>query len=235
VLESWRGREGDATHFRKALQAIEQAILLDRSEVRAPIFHVYAAETAALCGDTESAQSTARAIETLWPDSAMALAGAGRALMAADGERSVQLLRRALVLAPGFAVLHLYLAESLLYQSQPEAAAAEYEAALAHDDRLGSAWGGLALLHLGQGRLDEALRCSERYVAIEPGLGLAWRVRAQALHLSRRWEEARAAYSRTVQHMPADPVVHAGYVTVLERLGDSEAAAAERVRFAAVR
>ncbi len=235
VLELWRARGGDATHAAAALRAIEQAILLDHAEVRTPIFHVYAAETAALCGDNEVAVRTARAIETLWADSAMALASAGRALMVADGPRSVGLLQRARDLAPATAIVQMWLGESLLYQSRADEAAAAYEAALRIDDRLGSAWGGLALLHLGEGRIDDAVRCSERYVAVEPNLGLAWRVRAQSLHLARRWEDARAAYAEAVQRMPDDRVVHQGFVAVLEHLHDAAAATAERDRFAARR
>ncbi|MBL9076783.1 MAG: protein kinase [Planctomycetes bacterium] len=235
VLELWRARGGDAARATVALRAIEQAILLDRSEVRTPVFHVYAAETAALCGDDDTAVRAARAIETLWPDSALAIASAGRALVTADGARSVQLLQRARDLAPATAVLHLWLAEGLMLQSRTDEAAAAYEAALARDDRLGSAWGGLALLHLGQGQFDAALRCSERYVAVEPNLGLAWRVRAQTLHLAQRWADARIAYAEAVQRLPDDRVVHQGCVAVLEKLGDAAAAAAERDRFAARR
>lgn len=235
VTESWQGREGDEQHFKKALAAIEQAILLDRSEVRTPIFHVYAAETAALCGDREAAQRAARAIESLWPDSAMALASAGHALMDADGPHSVELLQRARDLAPDQAVLHLYLAESLLLQGRSDEAAVAYEAALARDDRLGSAWGGLALLRLGQGRLDDAMACSKRYVEAAPGLGYAWKVRAQTLHLAQQWGDARLAYAQAVQRMPADAAVHRGYLATLEKLGDTDAAAAEKQRFASHR
>jgi tetratricopeptide (TPR) repeat protein len=232
VLESWRGREGDAAHFTAALHAIEQAILLDRSDVRTPIFHVYAAETAALCGDRDVALRAARAIETLWPDSALALASAGRSLLAADGERSVALLTRARDLAPDRAVVQLYLAESLLFQDRADEASAAYEAALRLDDRLGSAWGGLCLLHLGQGRIEQAVACSARYVEVEPELGLAWKVRAQSLHLARRWREARDAYAKAVQRMPVDAVAHRGFAAVLDHLGETAAAAAERQRFA---
>jgi tetratricopeptide (TPR) repeat protein len=235
VTESWQGREGDEQHFKNALAAIEQAILLDRSEVRTPIFHVYAAETAALCGDREAAQRAARAIENLWPDSAMALASAGHALMVADGPHSIELLQRARDLEPDQAVLHLYLAESLLLQERNDEAAVAYEAALARNDRLGSAWGGLALLRLGQGRLDDAMACSKRYVEAAPDLGYAWKVRAQTLHLGQQWSDARLAYAQAAQRMPADPVVHRGYLAVLTRLGDADAADAEKQRFASPR
>lgn len=235
VRESLLGQRGDAAHFRRALHAIEQAILLDRSEVRSPIFHVYAAETAVLCDDHETGQRAVRAIESLWGDSAMALASAGRATMVADGARSVALLTRARDLEPANAMLHLFLAESLLYQERHDDAAASYAAALARDDRLASAWGGLALLHLGQGRLDSAVACSQRYVECAPDLGLAWKVRAQALHLSRRWADACDAWRQAVLRMPDDRVVHEMFLGALAQLGDTAGADAERARFAARR
>ncbi|MFO1078120.1 MAG: serine/threonine-protein kinase [Planctomycetota bacterium] len=235
VTEAWLGKKGDETHFRTALQAIEQAILLDRSEVRSPIFHVYAAEMAVLCGDRDAAQRAARAIETMWPDSAIALGSAGRALMQADGPHSLELLTRARDLAPEQAMLHLYLAESLLFQERADEAAAAYEAALARAPRLGSAWGGLALLRLGQGRLDDALACSQHYVEVDAELGLAWKVRAQTLHLAQHWQEARGAYAEAVARMPVDAAAHRGYLATLRHLGDTAAATAEEQRFAGLR
>ncbi len=113
--------------------------------------------------------------------------------LAAQGEREIVLLRRALELKPQHPLVELRLALALQQLSRHAEAAEWFRAAAHHDPALSRAWRGLGRSRLALGRLAEAVDALQRAVALEPNDAAAWSALAQAYAAA--GDDERAAFA----------------------------------------
>jgi len=145
----------------------------------------------------------------------------GRACCLADCGRKVDSLiafDRVLALRPGFAPSHYQKGRVLASLNDPEAAAREYDLAIASDPNYADALGARAFGAARQGRLDQARGLAGRALAIESRLPTARIALAIADLTDERLEEA----GERMRALLADPLVDKGYrATCLSVLGDA--------------
>jgi len=110
-------------------------------------------------------------------------------------------------------------------RGEREAALADFERAIALNDRFPDAWIGRASVHLAGARPAQALEDLDRALALDGGYASAWDKRCVALSELGRLPDARAACERAIGLNPrdADALVNAG--ALYQRLGMAEAAA----------
>lgn len=108
---------------------------------------------------------------------------------------------QALALQPNFAAAHATLAAALCEQRHFDEAVQSYERAIALAPKMFEAQNGLGAVFLRQGRAEEALAVNDRVIASNPNPE-TWCDRGAILCMLRRYDEALAAYDKSLALLP---------------------------------
>jgi len=122
----------------------------------------------------------------------------------ADGqrERAVELLSRAVALAPGMAGFHFDLAEALAEIGQAEPAIASYRRSLALEPNRSDTHGGLGFALARWKRWEESAAAFRQAVALRPDWAQAHNGLGCALVHMEQEDEARVCFRRAIEWMP---------------------------------
>ena len=89
---------------------------------------------------------------------------------------------------------------------------------------------GACMMHMRNGKLDDALKAADELVDMEPLRGIPWTCRAQALALDGQFSQAIAACQRAVDIDPSDPEKWELLATMYDLKGSGSEAVAVRKR-----
>ncbi|MCC6669418.1 MAG: protein kinase [Planctomycetes bacterium] len=200
LVALWASGRDDAEAPRRARALLSDAIL--RTPHARALHYFQLAEAAARCGERGEIERVCAAIESLWPDSAVAWASAGSAWLACDAARAETALRRALAITHDLVRAQGDLATSLLLQGRAGEAEAAFVRALELAPRNAIARMNLGTLLLQQGRAADAVAHLRRAVADSPALPGAHYNLGVALAGVGERGAALAAFERTVELAP---------------------------------
>jgi tetratricopeptide (TPR) repeat protein len=163
--------------------------------------------------ETAEAEKLAKRAAEFGKDDAGALASAGYVLayLVHDLDAAVELIDRALLLNPNFALAWCWSGTVRTWLGQPEVALEH----LAHAMRLspvgpllGATQGGIAFAHLLAGRCDEASSWAQRALRNAPNSMATVRIAAASFALAGRLEEAQKAVGLVLSTYPTLRVCH---------------------------
>jgi tetratricopeptide (TPR) repeat protein len=115
-------------------------------------------------------------------------------------------------------------------QGDPQAAAADIDAALSRDNRIAGAWNTRGNLLLDAGRAEDAIHCFEKSIDIDPVQGAAWSYLGVALQHVGRVAAARQAFDRAIANNPRDADAFYNRANLLVESGKTEAALEDYAR-----
>ncbi len=143
-------------------------------------------------------------------------------------ERALELAQRAIVLDNSLPYAHRVLGEVYLWQKQYEQAIAQAEQAITLNPNDADGYANLAQILTWVGRPEEALEVVEKAMRLNPHYPVwyLWTF-GHASYLTQRYEEAIAAFKRTLAHNPDHFPAHAYLAIVYNELGREEEAQAE--------
>ena len=189
-------------------------------------YHLRRGREAQMAGDLAAEAAEYRAAVAAAPDSAVARAALGSALLrlGRPGEAAAE-LERAVALAPGRADYRHDLGEALLALDRPEEAAVRFREALAREPSYPASHRRLAELDLAAGRNVEARRHAEAALAAEPGHPRTRLLAALALLQAGSHDEARREIgSLLADTPPEDPGQRLHLLRTFIRLGAADEA-----------
>jgi predicted O-linked N-acetylglucosamine transferase (SPINDLY family) len=132
---------------------------------------------------------------------------------------ALDLIDRAIEVAPGDASAHNYRGLALKSLGETDASFASYRRAIELDEAHAEAHSNLGNLHRDHGRLDTALACYERAVRVRPDYAQGHYNRAVVLAELGRWPDSLAAYDRAIELNGNHAEAHSNRGTVLQALG----------------
>ena len=147
---------------------------------------------------------------------------------------AVDLLGRAHKADARHAVCEMRLALALLAASQPADAEKHLRHAVQTKPDLHEAWDNLAYCLKTQNRLEEAIACHEKTVAVAPGFAAGWYNFGLTLSLSGRVFDALACHDRALAADPAYAMAHFGRAQALQQTHRISEAVEEYGRFLAL-
>lgn len=142
-----------------------------------------------------------------------------------DGDAALQLVKRSIEVAPGYAWMWNNLGNVLLQSQQADEALAAYRQCVALNPQAADALSNLGALHRKCGRLAEAEDACRRAVALQPGFALAWFNLAQVLIEAGRVREGLVANSKAIVLAPTHQTGRYQVARALVLLGEIERAA----------
>ena len=142
-----------------------------------------------------------------------------------DGEAALQLMRRSIDAAPGYAWMWNNLGNVLVEQQRADEALAAYRQCVALDPESADAQSNLGALHRKCGRLAEAETACRRAVELKPDFALGWFNLAQVLIEQSRIREGLIANSKAIVLAPRHQTGRDQVARALIMLGEIERAA----------
>ena len=142
-----------------------------------------------------------------------------------DGEAALQLMKRSIDSAPGYAWMWNNLGNVLVEQQRVDEALAAYRQCVALDPEAADALSNLGALHRKCGRLTEAEESCRRAVELKPDFALGWFNLAQVLIEEGRIREGLVANSKAIVLAPTNQTGRYQVARALVLLGEIDRAA----------
>ncbi len=140
-------------------------------------------------------------------------------------EEAIPHFEQALALQPS-ALAHHHLGQIYQRQGQPEAAARQFEQAIARQPDYFSAYLNLGIVLQRRGKLKEALACYHKALELKPDSAATYDNIGTVLHEQKRLAEAIAHYEKAIELNPKDANAYSNLGTARLEQGDLEGAIA---------